>query len=65
MRKVTPPVVCQARTLPIDCPLALRRGIGGPPAGSTGAQPGKANGAARVAAMATVRGSVPRMEVKR
>jgi uncharacterized membrane protein YczE len=34
MRKVTPPAVCQARTLPIVWPLALTSGIGGPPCGS-------------------------------
>src|SRR5437868_10054227 len=34
MRKPIPPVVCQARTLPIVCPAASTSGIGGPPAGS-------------------------------
>ena len=38
MRKVTPPAVCQARTLPIDWPPALTSAIGAPPVGSIGAQ---------------------------
>ena len=38
MRKVTPPAVCQARTLPIDWPAELTSATGDPPSGSTAAQ---------------------------
>src|SRR3954447_14179852 len=34
MRKLTPPVVCQATTLPIVCPAVSINGVGGPPSGS-------------------------------
>ena len=32
--KLMPPAVCQARTVPIVCPLELISGIGVPPSGS-------------------------------
>src|SRR5690349_15821132 len=35
MWNLTPPAVCQARTLPIVCPVELTSGIGAPPVGST------------------------------
>ena len=44
MRKLTPPAVCQARTLPIGWPRALTSGIGGPPCGSTVMHAGEQDG---------------------
>src|SRR4029453_9426265 len=61
MRKAPPPAVSQARTVPIDWPLALTSGIGAPPSGSTAAQPGSESGAAASAANAMVTGRVGRV----
>src|SRR5512144_708180 len=58
-RKLTPPGVCQARTVPIDWPAELTSAIGAPPCGRSVTQP--ASGAAAAAAKADVTNSTGRM----